>query len=630
MKIYLLPNTSNLNSLKNEKDIKNKNNGNKENNFSFIPISSINTNKLGTLKTLINNNRLSFGVKRLNILAPNLNFDELITLKMKKNQELPKNALEKIKNQFIRRNNVINDYCLKFISGKKLEDLNNFQKCENYINSNMSNNEFPQDNSVEVLEKAQNQFYQQIDSLYEVIKDNLPQKEVDIRKEISNLKKQKQNIESIMQNRFYASRDTLTYKPNRPSIRYTILGELIKQEKEGIISGNFSDARCNLFKICSYTIFSSMRDTDFITLIKNGINKKNLPDTPQPILNILKNSEMVFSNFNMEENLELHYDCNIKDELVNVYSDLKIRLLKTHLKNINENELKKYGTPDELLKELIQEEENSKNIDKKTINKKQRKKKKKSINLKKDKSNEIQKTQDLQIINNTKLTINNSNNVTLKNKELENDSKLNEEFKLVGLSFDNTLEELGNKNLFYETLTFDNEHNRYMASIQLTNKIFQGLYESDKLDQNIKNYIKIEKISDREQHFVGAFLSRLKDRNPKYSLKNCINILEETLNDGIMLQSLTKDYNSKFDIYSLKHKIMIPFDFDTKENRIHLRTLLDFQDEENRKKRHVKDPFNNRCFSYTNLYSIDSDLNFKSFKNFISQNPTVIKMFFNK
>ena len=99
---------------------------------------------------------------------------------------------------------------------------------------------------------------------------------------------------------------------------------------------------------------------------------------------------------------------------------------------------------------------------------------------------------------------------------------------------------------------------------------------------------------------------------------------------GIMLQSLTKDYNSKFDIYSLKHKIMIPFDFDTKENRIHLRTLLDFQDEENRKKRHVKDPFNNKCFSYTNLYSIDSDLNFKSFKNFISREDKLIKMFFNK
>ena len=116
--------SNNIVLTKNAKTI-NKNINKQGNNIvtNYKPITSLNTNELGIYKTLLRKNNLSFGVKRLNILAPNLNFDELLMYGMKYNVLLSKETLEDLRKQFIKRNKIITDYCLKFVSGEKLEDL---------------------------------------------------------------------------------------------------------------------------------------------------------------------------------------------------------------------------------------------------------------------------------------------------------------------------------------------------------------------------------------------------------------------------------------------------------------------------------------------------------------------------
>lgn len=100
--------SNNIVLTKNTKTI-NKNINKQGNNIvtNYKPITSLNTNELGIYKTLLRKNNLSFGVKRLNILAPNLNFDELLIYGMKYNVLLSKETLEDLRKQFIKRNKII-------------------------------------------------------------------------------------------------------------------------------------------------------------------------------------------------------------------------------------------------------------------------------------------------------------------------------------------------------------------------------------------------------------------------------------------------------------------------------------------------------------------------------------------
>lgn len=610
--------SNNIVLTKNAKTI-NKNINKQGNNIvtNYKPITSLNTNELGIYKTLLRKNNLSFGVKRLNILAPNLNFDELLIYGMKYNVLLSKETLEDLRKQFIKRNKIITDYCLKFVSGEKLEDLDSDEKCENYINSK-NDEDFDIEDNTNVLEICENKLFEQVDSIYEILKETLPATSSEINDEIAKLSKDERKLNNIVKTTNTAKRTSkqARFIEKGKSIRYTVIGELIRNDKynkSGNAQYEIGWGRVNLFKICSYAAFSSMNDKDFIENICKKTNDITLPEPPKQLVNILKGSEMVFSNFDMQQELEENYIVpQIKINNLEIFCKLKIRLLKKHLEEIKKIEDIKSKEPIELDFDLFKAEEINaqKSVSTKKKNNKKAKESKKDSSLNQTNKIEInsQETIKQQLEIKQKKQEEFSTNLNIEN--MIDDIEINGEFQLVGLTLDNILKDLDSKKVFSKCDKYDDNHERYFANKEVVSMFFENLLTDEALDESLKKYIKFNKkeISEAQQHFIGSVLSRLRLRDPNLKLKEAIRIIAETLNEGVLVHSSTKNYNAKLDIYSPKHCLMIPFEIDDKNQTINLKTLLDFQDENARKTRYISNPRIQKLSSHNQLNTFHNNV----------------------
>ena len=201
-----------------------------------------------------------------------------------------------------------------------------------------------------------------------------------------------------------------------------------------------------------------------------------------------------------------------------------------------------------------------------------------------------------------------STNLNIEN--MIDDIEINGEFQLVGLTLDNTLKDLDSKKVFSKCDKYDDNHERYFANKEVVSMFFENLLTDEALDESLKKYIKFNKkeISEAQQHFIGSVLSRLRLRDPNLKLKEAIRIIAETLNEGVLVHSSTKNYNAKLDIYSPKHCLMIPFEIDDKNQTINLKTLLDFQDENARKTRYISNPRIQKLNSHNRLNTFHNNV----------------------
>ena len=221
----------------------------------------------------------------------------------------------------------------------------------------------------------------------------------------------------------------------------------------------------------------------------------------------------------------------------------------------------------------------------------------------------------------------NDNNCYLNENELFSiDIALNGDFELVGITGDNTLQDLGSKQLFYkQDFNSKDFHERFYAAENVVKILYDTLLNNDNLDPTIKKYMqKYNSSKDYEKHFAGAFLTRMKDIHPDYSLNNCAQILTDILNDGILLKSKTGYYNAPYDIYSQKYEIMIPCYVDKEKETITLKTMLNFKDNDTKMKRYVL-PVDSQTTEFMSLEDIHNmlisqnmDNNYITLKKFLS------------
>ena len=221
----------------------------------------------------------------------------------------------------------------------------------------------------------------------------------------------------------------------------------------------------------------------------------------------------------------------------------------------------------------------------------------------------------------------NDNNCYLNENELFSiDIALNGDFELVGITGDNTLQDLGSKQLFYkQDFNSKDFHERFYAKENVVKILYDTLLNNDNLDPTIKKYMqKYNSSKDYEKHFTGAFLTRMKDIHPDYSLNNCAQILTDILNDGILLKSKTGYYNAPYDIYSQKYEIMIPCYVDKEKETITLKTMLNFKDNDTKMKRYVL-PVDSQTTEFMSLEDIHNmlisqnmDNNYITLKKFLS------------
>ena len=168
--------------------------------------------------------------------------------------------------------------------------------------------------------------------------------------------------------------------------------------------------------------------------------------------------------------------------------------------------------------------------------------------------------------------------------------------------------ELDSKKLFSRVDNNDVTHERYTADSSVVNAFYKGLINDEELNVNVKKYIKFNPKAEGDKHFVGAFLARLKDRNPYLKLSEAIEKLVNILNNGVLVHSLTKGHNAKLDIYSIEHQIMIPFIMDEENQCIHLKTMLEFKDEDARKSRYISNPRHDQLNGCCSLNKFDYNL----------------------
>ena len=65
---------------------------------------------------------------------------------------------------------------------------------------------------------------------------------------------------------------------------------------------------------------------------------------------------------------------------------------------------------------------------------------------------------------------------------------------------------------------------------------------------------------------------------------------------------------AKLDIYSIEHQIMIPFIMDEENQCIHLKTMLEFKDEDARKSRYISNPRHDQLNGCCSLNKFDYNL----------------------
>ncbi|OLA94552.1 MAG: hypothetical protein BHW64_03240 [Candidatus Melainabacteria bacterium LEY3_CP_29_8] len=607
----------------NDKTIK-KNERSKNNPIyeSYKPLTLINANQLGIYKSLLNKKDMSFGVKRLNITTRigQTNAEDMFVRDRKRHLNLLNEQLKLInsyRDEFIKRNNIVIDYCAKYISCEELEDLDTDEKCERYISS--QENESDIGNINNILDFCKNKLYEQVDGTYEYLKERLPSTSNEINIVISNLRKCYKDIHSALRNihscaKLPKAKELILQE----YIQGTLFNELMLHDAYlgiGDQRRQIAEERITLLKVCSYAILSSIDEDTFFNNVKKNNESFNIPPK---ILNILRGSEIVLSGFDKEEELMKEYYCFLINAIaISTYQDLKIRLLEKHLENVQKIEEEQLKQPIIIDEDLIDNKESNCKKSDKQINKKLRKKKKCKNNsiLKELKTlKEVKISEKDEKVYSQQIELKESENTTISENCISNNIQsyidLNKEFKLIGLSLDNNLEELDDKKLFSEPDIYD-EHERYLANRELVSVFYQGLISDNDFDTNISKLINSDKNLYSNQHFVGAFLSRIKQRQSNITLKACIDILKDILNEGVLIHLLTKAYNAKLNIYSSKYKLMIPFEIN--DGKIYLKTLLDFQDENIRKNKYVSNPHSKKLSTYSTLDTFHN--NFISNKN---------------
>lgn len=515
---------------------------------------------------------------------------------------------EQLKKDYLHHESVVADYCLRFISGENLEDLDTDEKCEEYFKSSCVEELNVEDINTATWAKLS----EQVDGIYEDLSEYLPESLDETRNAIKKLKN------SIKQVHAQASKTASSFNiakaiQNPNTCRYILYGEIASQDNDILANRN------KLLMIASYGSFSSMNKNKFIQLIKTEKPDDSLFAPSKKIINIFINSEMVFDDFHDEENLYSNVVNTLQLDNKLIYYKLKLQLFEKHEKMLTEKVSQEpQKSVDEIMKDLgFSDEEKSKTTETHSKNKAGKKGKAgKKTKVTQAKHKEIQpisvevreaKTLPKNTIIEEKDLIPSVRVIT--QEEYEEDIRLNGEFEAIEMTLDETLDVLGSKRLWHVDDRHDS-HDRFLANKKMTRLFFENLLNNEKLDEKIRQFIKFEadSILEAQQHFVGAVLARFKARNPRLTLQEVINIIAETLSDGVLVHSYTKGHNAKLDVYSSKHCLLIPFHVDTTNQTINLRTMLDYANPEDREKRKISNSRSQKLDSYSTLNTLHNNV----------------------
>ena len=622
MKIGLLTANLTINSQNNKKDkttIKTT---------THKAITSVAANQFGVAKSCIAYKNLSFGIKRVKFLAPNATIQEIPKTLFDTCSLLSKGDILQLKREYLLKNKIVANYCLKFMSGNKVENLTTDEMCEQYIDSESQKKLKDLNNTL--IAQCFETLEEQVACVYEKVKEKLSDKPDELKKQIERIK-QTNNL--ISQQQSSAFKTNTNSRNCSPKLRFLVYGELVKQDRfRGMSRLQTADNFQNLLQICAYATISSMNETDFTNFLLSE-EKKGHFLIPEKLMNILKGTELVFSNFNQDMMVLLNITGKQKEDvlklglkesdiieteigdavnqfdityrtLINSFvrqtiNKLKIKLLEKRLQEIKSKKTKETSSSENNEIQQISDE-------KQKVNTQKKKRKKKHVLpptavavrkevVKTDSENSFQ--------DNLPQTIQHTEN------SFQEDVKLNGEFNLVGITLENTLADLDHKKVFSTPDSHDG-HERFLANNEVVNIFFSNLMKGEVLDENIKNYINFDQkeISETQQHFVGSVLARLKTRNPNMTLNETIKIVAEILNNGVLVHSLTKNCNAKLDIYSPEYQLMIPFELGSDNQTIQLKTILDFENKNLRQNRFVKNPRNQSLSGYGNLDKFHEDL----------------------
>ena len=623
MKIGLLTANLTINSQNNKKDkttIKTT---------THKAITSVAANQFGVAKSCIAYKNLSFGIKRVKFLAPNATIQEIPKILFDTCSKLSMDDISRLKREYLLKNKIVANYCLKFMSGNKVENLTTDEMCEQYIASESQKKLKDLNNTL--IAQCLETLEEQVACVYEKVKEKLPDNPDELKKQIERIK-QTNNILSQQQSSSFKTNTNSRNCP--PRLRFLVYGELVKQDiLNRMRSSQTADNFQNLLQICAYATISSMNETDFTNFLLSEEKKEAFFSIPEKLMNILKGTELVFSNFNQDTlvtlkiidmqkedvlQLGLKRSDIIKTEkgdsvnqfdmtyrfLINTYvcqiiNKLKIKLLEKRLQEIESKITKETSSSENNEIQQISDE-------KQKVNTKKKKRKKKHVLpptaaavrkevVKTDSENSFQ--------DNLPQTIQHTES------SFQEDVKLNGEFNLVGITLENTLADLDHKKVFSTPDSHDG-HERFLANNEVVNIFFSNLMKGEVLDENIKKCINFDQkeISETQQHFVGSVLARLKTRNPNMTLNETIKIVAGILNNGVLVHSLTKNCNAKLDIYSPEYQLIIPFELDSEKQTIQLKTILDFGNKNLRQNRFVKNPRNQSLSGYGNLDKFHEDL----------------------
>ena len=627
MKIGLLTANLTINSQNNKKDkttIKTT---------THKAITSVAANQFGVAKSCIAYKNLSFGIKRVKFLAPNAMKRKIPKTLFDTCSLLSMDDIPRLKREYLLKNKIVANYCLKIMSGNKVANLTTDEMCEQYMASE-SQKELKDLNNL--IAQCLDTLEEQVACVYENVKEKLPDNPDELKKQIERIK-QTNNILSQQQSQsIKPSEKTLNYSPkdDEAKLQFLVYGELVKQDRlRGMSRSQTADNFQNLLQICAYATISSMNETDFTNFLLSEEKKEAFFSIPEKLMNILKGTELVFSNFNQDtlvplniidmqkedvlqlglkrsdiiktekgdsvNQFDMTYRSLINSYIVETNNKLKIKLLKKRLQEIESNKTKETSSSENNEIQQISDE-------KQKVNTKKKKRKKKHVLpptavavrkevVKTDSENSFQ--------DNLPQTIQHTEN------SFQEDVKLNGEFNLVGITLENTLADLDHKKVFSTPDSHDG-HERFLANNEVVNIFFSNLMKGEVLDENIKKCINFDQkeISETQQHFVGSVLARFKKRNPNMTLNETIKIVAGILNNGVLVHSLTKNCNAKLDIYSPEYQLMIPFELDSEKQTIQLKTILDFENKNLRQNRFVKNPRNQSLSGYGNLDKFNEDL----------------------
>lgn len=127
MKIGLLTANLTINSQNNKKDkttIKTT---------THKSITSVAANRFGVAKSCIAYKNLSFGIKRVKFLVPNVTRLEIPKILFDTCSIPTMEDMLQLKREYLLKNKIVANYCLKFMSGNKVANLTTDEMCEQYI-----------------------------------------------------------------------------------------------------------------------------------------------------------------------------------------------------------------------------------------------------------------------------------------------------------------------------------------------------------------------------------------------------------------------------------------------------------------------------------------------------------------